>query len=73
MTELYKVRCTTASGRMMAGVHAVAPIGNGAFVTWEPKRAAVQDCRADAEILVSRMGSIFPGTVWVIEAVGVAQ
>lgn len=73
MTELYKVRCTAAPGRMMAGVYAVTLASNGVVVTWQPERAAVHICRADAEILASRMGRSFSGTVWAIEAVGGGQ
>lgn len=73
MAERYKVRCTVAKGRAMAGMYAVSLTGNGVMATWKPDRAAVQTCRVDAELLASHVARNFSGTVWTVEPVGVVQ
>lgn len=73
MNELYKVRCTKAPSRMMAGMYAAGTTGNGMVATWDGQRAAVHTSRTDADNLASRLGRDFSGTVWAVETVGVAQ
>lgn len=73
MGELYKVRCTHAPDRGMAGMYAAGQTTNGMVATWDSQRAAVHTARADAVNMASRLARSFSGTVWVIEAVGVGQ
>lgn len=73
MNELFKVRCTAAPNRMMAGMYAAGVTGSGMVATWDVQRAAMHTSRADAAELASRLGRNFSGTVWAVEAVGVGQ
>lgn len=73
MIELYKVRCTHAPGRSMAGMYAAGHTTNGMVATWNSQRAVVHAARADADAIASRLARSFSGTVWTVEAVGVGQ
>lgn len=73
MIELFKVRCTIAPNRMMAGMYAAGMTGGGMVATWDEQRAAVHTSRTDADNLAASLGRNFSGTVWAVEAVGVGQ
>jgi hypothetical protein len=73
MNELYKVRCTAAPGRMMAGMYAAGMTGSGMVASWDGQRAALHTNRTDADNLASRLARQFCGTTWTVEAVGVGH
>ncbi|MDD5478741.1 hypothetical protein [Rhodoferax sp.] len=73
MGELYKVRCTHAPSRGMAGMYAAGHTTSGMVATWNSQRAAVHTVRTDADDMAARLARSFSGTVWAIEAVGVGQ